>query len=66
LNIEVNLIQSISKLKIRKKNTDLKLTKELITGLDYFRTIRLKKKLEAYVNYLSSFLAKVISASVLL
>jgi hypothetical protein len=46
------------------KNTDLKLAKELVTGLDYSKTIRPVKKLEAYACYLSSFLARVISASV--
>jgi hypothetical protein len=49
-----------------KKNTDLKLIKKLITGLDYSIIIRLKKKLKAYTNYFLSFLAKVISALVLL
>jgi hypothetical protein len=46
------------------KNTDLKLAKELTASLDYSRTIRSKEELEAYANYLSSFLARVISASV--
>jgi hypothetical protein len=46
------------------KNTDLKLIKELITDLDYFRIIRLKKELKAYINYFLSFLARVISALV--
>jgi hypothetical protein len=46
------------------KNVDLKLARELTAGLDYSRTIRLKEELETYANYLSSFLAKVISASV--
>jgi hypothetical protein len=35
-----------------------------VTGLDYFRTIRSEEELEAYVYYLSSFLTRVISASV--
>jgi hypothetical protein len=35
-----------------------------VAGLDYSRIIRSKEKLEAYACYLSSFLAKVISASV--
>jgi hypothetical protein len=48
------------------KNTDLELVKELITGLDYFKTIRLRKKLKAYINYFLSFLARVISALVFL
>jgi hypothetical protein len=48
------------------KNTDLELAKKLTADLDYFRTIRSEKKLEAYANYLLSFLAKVISALVLL
>ena len=48
------------------KNTDLELVRELVTGLDYFRTIRLVKKLENYACYLLSSLAKVISALVLL
>jgi hypothetical protein len=46
------------------KNTDLKLVRELIADLNYFRTIRLEKKLKAYVNYLLRFLARVISALV--
>jgi hypothetical protein len=49
-----------------KKNTDLKLAKKLTVNLDYSRIIRSKKELKAYVNYLLSFLAKVISALVLL
>jgi hypothetical protein len=49
-----------------EKYKDLKLVKKLITGLNYFKTIRLKEKLKAYVNYLLSFLARVISALVLL
>jgi hypothetical protein len=49
-----------------KKNTNLKLAKKLTTDLNYFKTIRLKKKLKAYVNYLLSFLAKVINVSVFL
>jgi hypothetical protein len=48
------------------KNTDLKLIKELITGLDYFKTIRSVKELEAYACYLLSSLARVINALVLL
>jgi hypothetical protein len=48
------------------KNADLELVKRLVTGLDYFRTIKLVKKLKAYAYYLVSFLARVISASVLL
>jgi hypothetical protein len=46
------------------KNADFELVKELTAGLDYFRTIRLKEELEAYVNYFLSFLARVISALV--
>jgi hypothetical protein len=46
------------------KNADLKLAKELVTGLDYFRIIRSVVKLEAYACYLLSSLAKVISALV--
>jgi hypothetical protein len=46
------------------KNADFELVKELTAGLDYSRTIRSKKELEAYANYLSSFLARVISALV--
>jgi hypothetical protein len=46
------------------KNADLKLAKELITGLDYFRTIRSVTELKAYVCYLLSSLARVISALV--
>jgi hypothetical protein len=49
-----------------KKNTDFKLVKELTANLDYFKIIRLKKELKAYINYFLSFLAKVISALVLL
>jgi hypothetical protein len=49
-----------------KKNTDLKLVKKLTTNLDYFKTIRLKEKPKAYVNYLLSFLTKVISVLVFL
>jgi hypothetical protein len=46
------------------KNTDLELAKELTADLDYSRTIRSKEELKAYVNYLSSFLARVMSALV--
>jgi hypothetical protein len=46
------------------KNADLELARELTAGLDYSRTIRLKEELEAYVNYFSSFLARVMSALV--
>ena len=46
------------------KNADLELARELVAGLDYSRTIRSKEELEAYANYLSSFLARVMSASV--
>jgi hypothetical protein len=46
------------------KNADLELARELTAGLDYSRTIRSKKELKAYANYLSSFLARVISALV--
>jgi hypothetical protein len=35
-----------------------------MAGLDYSRTIRSEEELEAYVCYLSSFLARVMSASV--
>jgi hypothetical protein len=48
------------------KNAELKLAKKLVTGLDYSRIIRLVAKLKAYVYYLSSSSAKVISALVLL
>jgi hypothetical protein len=48
------------------KNADLKLAKELVTGLNYFRTIRLITKLEAYACYLLSSLTRVMSAAVLL
>jgi hypothetical protein len=48
------------------KNADLELVKELVTGLDYSRTIRLIIKLKAYACYLSSFLTRVISALVFL
>jgi hypothetical protein len=46
------------------KNTDLELAKKLIAGLNYFRTIRSVAELEAYAYYLSSSLARVISALV--
>jgi hypothetical protein len=46
------------------KKADLELARELVTGLDYYRTIRLEEELEAYACYLSSFLARVMSASV--
>jgi hypothetical protein len=46
------------------ENTDLKLIKELIINLNYFKTIRLKKELKAYINYFLSFLVKIISALV--
>jgi hypothetical protein len=58
------MLKAWNKLSRCWKNTDLKLARELTAGLDYFRTIRLKKELEAYVNYLLSFLARVISALV--
>jgi hypothetical protein len=48
------------------KNADLKLAKELVISLDYSRIIRLVIKLKAYVCYLLSSLARVISALVLL
>jgi hypothetical protein len=48
------------------KNADLKLAKELVISLDYSRIIRLVVKLKAYVCYLLSSLARVISALVLL
>ena len=35
-----------------------------MAGLDYSRTIRSEEELEAYACYLSSFLARVMSASV--
>jgi hypothetical protein len=41
------MLKAQNKLSKCWKNTDLKLAKELITNLDYFRTIRLKKKLKA-------------------
>jgi hypothetical protein len=46
------------------KNADLELARELTADLNYSRIIRLEKELEAYANYLLSFLARVISASV--
>jgi hypothetical protein len=48
------------------KNADLKLAKKLVTGLDYFKIIRSVAELEAYICYLLSSLARVISALVLL
>jgi hypothetical protein len=45
------------------KNADLKLVKELVISLNYFRIIRLVTEL-AYACYLSSFLARVISVLV--
>jgi hypothetical protein len=48
------------------ENADLKLAKELVTGLDYSRIIRSVGELEAYACYLLSFLTRVISTSVLL
>jgi hypothetical protein len=48
------------------KNADLELARELTADLDYSRTIRSEKELEAYVNYLLSFLTRVISALVFL
>jgi hypothetical protein len=46
------------------KNADLELARELVTSLDYSRTIGSVAKLEAYACYLLSSLARVISASV--
>jgi hypothetical protein len=60
------MLKAQNKLSKCWKNADHKLAKELVTGLDYFRTIRLVAELEAYVCYLLSSLAKVISALVLL
>jgi hypothetical protein len=48
------------------KNADLKLARELVTGLDYSKTIRSVAKLEAYACYLLSSLARVISVLVFL
>jgi hypothetical protein len=56
----------LNKLSKYWKNADLELVKELVAGLDYFKTIRLVKKLKAYTYYLLSFLIKVINALVLL
>jgi hypothetical protein len=58
------MLKAQNKLSKYWKNADLKLVKELVTSLDYFRIIRLVKKLEDYACYLSSSLARVISASV--
>jgi hypothetical protein len=58
------MLKTQNKLSRCWKNTDLKLARELIIGLDYFKTIRLVAKLEAYACYLLSFLVKVISALV--
>jgi hypothetical protein len=58
------MLKTQNKLSKYWKNADLKLTRELIAGLNYFRTIRLVKELENYACYLSSSLAKVISALV--
>jgi hypothetical protein len=60
------MLKAQNKLSRCWKNTDLQLVKELVIGLDYFRTIRLVIKLKAYACYLLSSLAKVISALVLL
>jgi hypothetical protein len=60
------MLKAQNKLSKCWKNTDLKLVKKLVTGLDYSRIIRLVKELENYACYLSSFLAKVISALILL
>jgi hypothetical protein len=58
------MLKAQNKLSKCWKNADFKLVRELVTSLDYFRTIRLVVELEAYVCYLSSSLARVISASV--
>jgi hypothetical protein len=58
------MLQTLNKLSKCWKNADLELVRELVTGLDYSKTIRLEKELKAYACYLLSFLAKVISASV--
>jgi hypothetical protein len=60
------MLKAQNKLSKCWKNADLMLTKELITSLDYFKTIRSVVKLKAYACYLLSSLAKVISALVLL
>jgi hypothetical protein len=60
------MLKALNKLSKCWKNADLKLAKELVAGLDYSRIIKSVKKLEAYAYYLLSFLAKVISALVLL
>ena len=63
---EAQMLQTQNKLSRCWKNADLELARELVAGLDYFRIIRSEEKLEAYTCYLSSFLAKVMSALVLL
>ena len=60
------MLKAQNKLSKYWKNADLKLAKELVTGLDYSRTIKSVKKLEDYACYLLSSLIRVISASVLL
>jgi hypothetical protein len=60
------MLKAQNKLSRCWKNGDLKIAKELIADLDYSRIIRSEEELEAYVNYLSSFLARVMSALVLL
>jgi hypothetical protein len=60
------MLKAQNKLSKYWKNKDLKLAKELVTGLDYSRTIRLVAELKAYVCYLLSSLARVISVLVLL
>jgi hypothetical protein len=60
------MLKAQNKLSKCWKNTDFKLVKKLVTGLDYSRIIRLVKELKNYACYLSSFLAKVISALILL
>jgi hypothetical protein len=58
------MLKAQNKLSKYWKNADLELARELVTGLDYFRTIRSVEELEDYACYLSSSLAKVISALV--
>jgi hypothetical protein len=60
------MLKAQNKLSKCWKNVDLKLARDLVTGLDYSRTIKSVVKLEAYVCYLSSSLARVINALVLL
>jgi hypothetical protein len=60
------MLKAQNKLSKYWKNADLKLVRELVISLDYFRIIRSVAKLKSYACYLSSSLVRVISALVLL